>query len=133
MSRWSVLILFFAGLAGAAGLITAPAAAHVNADPLLNTAATVLQIHAAAAIGVIAHAGQQRDGTGFRIAASLLILGACLFGGDLIFHVWSGSRLFPMAAPTGGSLMIIGWFIVAVTALIRLVQLGKRGQSVIAE
>ncbi|WP_041778985.1 DUF423 domain-containing protein [Beijerinckia indica] len=122
MSRWSLSILFFAGLAGAAGLITAASAAHVTQDPFLNTAASILQVQAAATIAILAFAGPERGHWFLKAAASLLLGGCYLFAGDLLFHAWRGERLFPMAAPLGGSLMIIGWIGVALAALVRLIR-----------
>ncbi len=47
-------------------------------------------------------------------AAAVLMLGAAsLFSGDIALHTLSGTHVFPMAAPTGGSLMIASWLIVA--------------------
>jgi uncharacterized membrane protein YgdD (TMEM256/DUF423 family) len=39
----------------------------------------------------------------------LLLGGSFLFCGDLSVRALSSARLFPMAAPAGGALMILGW------------------------
>ena len=90
------LIVFFAGLAGAAGVALGAAAAHRVDDPGLATAAQMLVLHA---------------------AAVLLIGGALLFAGDIALRGFTGNRLFPMAAPIGGSTMIGGWVVLAIAAL----------------
>ncbi|MBE0692150.1 MAG: DUF423 domain-containing protein, partial [Aquamicrobium sp.] len=41
------------------------------------------------------------------------------FAGDLVLRDVAGQRLFPMAAPTGGTLTIAGWLAVAVSALLQ--------------
>jgi uncharacterized membrane protein YgdD (TMEM256/DUF423 family) len=49
-----------------------------------------------------------------------LILGAALFSGDLVLRAYLGQRLFPMAAPTGGTILIGAWILLAVAALAAL-------------
>jgi len=41
-------------------------------------------------------------------------LGTLLFSGDLTARAFAGGRLFPMAAPSGGSLMILSWIALAI-------------------
>ena len=54
------------------------------------------------------------------LPASLLIgLGCLLFACDLVFRSRLGHGLFPMAAPTGGSMMILGWIAVGLGAFLR--------------
>jgi uncharacterized membrane protein YgdD (TMEM256/DUF423 family) len=53
------------------------------------------------------------------LAGALLLFGTILFCGDLSARAMTGSRLFPMAAPLGGSLMIAGWIGTALAALLR--------------
>jgi uncharacterized membrane protein YgdD (TMEM256/DUF423 family) len=50
-----------------------------------------------------------------------LLVGVSLFSGDIALRTFTGNRLFPMAAPTGGTTMIIGWLIVAVAGAWELV------------
>jgi uncharacterized membrane protein YgdD (TMEM256/DUF423 family) len=42
-----------------------------------------------------------------------------LFSGDIAARVLMGGRLFPMAAPIGGSLLILGWLVVGLSAVWR--------------
>ena len=50
----------------------------------------------------------------------LLLIGVALFSGDLALRAYAGHRLFPMAAPTGGMVMIAGWALLALAAFISL-------------
>ena len=52
-----------------------------------------------------------------RWAAVVLLIGVALFAGDLVARDFLDERLFPMAAPTGGGLMILGWICIAASAL----------------
>ena len=47
------------------------------------------------------------------IAAGGLIVGAALFAGDLALRAFVGHRLFPMAAPTSGIVLIVSWLTLA--------------------
>lgn len=112
------LILAWAGIAGAAGVALAAVAAHKVESPALATAAMMLTIHAAAAVGIVALA-MRLEREKFWQAAALLMLGAAsLFSGDIALHTLSGTHVFPMAAPTGGSLLIASWLIVAGLAVV---------------
>jgi uncharacterized membrane protein YgdD (TMEM256/DUF423 family) len=118
MRKWACAAAAAAGLTGAGGIILAAAAAHSVPDPRLQTAASFLMFHAAATLAVcgIALAVPQR-GFWFLGAAGLFLSGSLLFGGDLSARALAGTRLFPMAAPLGGTLLIFGWALVTLTAL----------------
>ena len=61
--------------------------------------------------------GESDDSGGSEASnTSLLLLGATVFAGDIALRAFSGNRLFPMAAPIGGSTMILGWLTVALAA-----------------
>ena len=45
-----------------------------------------------------------------------MLAAVALFGGDIALHTLTGSHIFPMAAPTGGSLLIASWLVVALLA-----------------
>ncbi|MFY9290027.1 MAG: DUF423 domain-containing protein, partial [Methylorubrum rhodinum] len=53
-----------------------------------------------------------------RTAAGALLVGLALFSGDLAMRALAGQALFPMAAPTGGFVLMAGWLLAAVVALI---------------
>ena len=96
---------------GAAGVAIAALGVHSGGGDLARTASEFLMIHAAALLGVSAH---RRAPRALLIAGYALAAGALLFSGDLTGLAFSGARLFPFAAPIGGSLMIIAWVALAV-------------------
>ena len=49
-------------------------------------------------------------------AAFGFVIAAALFAGDLTLRQYAGHGLFPMAAPTGGTLLIASWLALAVAA-----------------
>lgn len=103
-----------AGVSGALGVALSAIAAHRADLPNLGTAANMLLFHAPAFL-VLGLASGSRVRT---IASFALLAGLALFAGDLLTRAYLGSRLFPMAAPTGGILLIAGWLGIAVSALI---------------
>ena len=106
-------IVLYAGLAGAAGVALAAAGAHGAALSALTPAAQFLMIHAAAAVAIAAVATRAAHPGGFLVAALILLVGVTLFSGDIAARTLWGHRLFPMAAPIGGSTMIVGWLVLA--------------------
>jgi uncharacterized membrane protein YgdD (TMEM256/DUF423 family) len=125
MRKWACAAAAVAGLTGAGGIILAAAAAHGVPDPRLQTAANFLLLHAAATLAVCGLAlAVPRRGIWFLGAAGLLLSGSLLFGGDLSARALAGTRLFPMAAPLGGTLLIFGWAWVTLAALIVMRQSG---------
>lgn len=119
MDIWTRILLLLAGLMGACGVAAAAAAAHVAAGPMLETAAYFLILHAAAVGGLVALALQLgRGAVPVRAGASVLVLGALLFCGDLSSRALLDAKLLGGSAPFGGSLMIAGWLVVAGSALV---------------
>ncbi len=113
MRAWSMVLAAVAGLYGAAGVVLAAVGAHAGAGPNVTTAADFLLFHAAALVGATAHAGP-RGGRGVLLAASAWALGAFLFSGELALHALAGVSPLPLAAPTGGVVLIVGWLIAAI-------------------
>ncbi|MDE2579195.1 MAG: DUF423 domain-containing protein [Hyphomicrobiales bacterium] len=112
------LLPVFSGLMGAAGVALAAAAAHASADPRLPAAAQMLMVHAGAVLAVCAFARGTERRKLWGLGAALLVAGPALFSADMAARALAGaSRLFPMAAPIGGSLTILGWLCVAFAAL----------------
>jgi uncharacterized membrane protein YgdD (TMEM256/DUF423 family) len=107
-----------AGVLGAAGVALAAVAAHRVAEPSLTTAALFLILHAAAAIALSAVAGGSPLPTGFLFSASLMVFAVTLFSGDVASRVLLGDRLFAMAAPIGGSLLILAWLTASVSGIV---------------
>jgi uncharacterized membrane protein YgdD (TMEM256/DUF423 family) len=108
------LILVWAGLAGAAGVGLAAAAAHKVDSPALATAATMLTLHAAAAVGIFAVGLRSVRPKLWSAAALLMLLAASLFSGEIAFHTFTDNASFQFLAPVGGSGMILSWLLVAV-------------------
>jgi uncharacterized membrane protein YgdD (TMEM256/DUF423 family) len=108
-----------AGLSGLAGTGLSAMAAHGPGGTQLDTAARFLLIHAAVLVGLAAlvSAGALAAGAG-RSAGLALVLGLVLFCGDLIRRSLAGAALFPMAAPAGGILLMVGWGLIALAALL---------------
>ena len=112
MPRAALALASIAALMGAAGVAIAALGVHSGGGDLARTASEFLLIHAAALLGVSAHAA--RAPRALLIAGYALAAGTLLFSGDLTELAFSGARLFPFAAPIGGSLMIIAWLALAV-------------------
>ncbi|MGV6873905.1 DUF423 domain-containing protein [Pseudochelatococcus sp. B33] len=105
---------------GFLGTAAAAAATHVTGPGSgLDTAAHFLLFHAPVLIGVplLVRAGLAHAGVG-RIGGWLAFAGVALFSGELALRAIEGRTLFPMAAPTGGTLLLTGWLAIAVAALI---------------
>jgi uncharacterized membrane protein YgdD (TMEM256/DUF423 family) len=115
------VLIAIAALFGCAGLVLAAAAAHVAPGASLDAAGNMLLFHAPAVIaacGAIA-AGLVNRRLGIA-AAIVLLAGAALFSGDLALRAFAAQRLFPMAAPTGGTTMMIGWLLLALAAVLAM-------------
>ena len=112
-------LIALACLAGGLGVAASAGAAHIAGADSLKTAAQFLLFHAPAilALAGLAAAGLTHP-VATRIAAWALLLGLALFSGDLALRALAGRPLFPMAAPSGGILLMLGWTAAAVAALI---------------
>ncbi len=51
------------------------------------------------------------------VALVAWVLGGVLFSGDIAMRAFLGHRLFAMAAPSGGVILIIGWLALAAAGL----------------
>ena len=113
------ILIALAALAGGLGVAASAAAAHIPGADSLKTAAQFLSFHAPViiALAALAAAGLVRPPLG-RAAAGLLVLGLCLFCGDLSMRALLQRALFPMAAPTGGFALLGGWLMGIVCALV---------------
>jgi len=114
------LLIVLAGLSGALGVGLSAAAAHVTGGHLA-TAAQFLLFHAPGllALAALITAGAVHPSLA-QVAGYVLALGLALFCGDLSRRAFTGVALFPRAAPMGGILLMLGWVLVAVAALLRL-------------
>ena len=109
------LILRVSGLMGAAGVALAAAASHGGDTVFLGLASTMCLAHAPVLLGLYLGHLHFRTAT---LAALVLGLGTIIFAGDLVSRYYLGDRLFPFAAPTGGTLMILSWLAVAAGAFL---------------
>jgi len=115
------ILIAIAALFGCAGIVFAAAGAHAKPGSGLDSAGYMLLFHAPAVIAACTGmaAGLISRPVGV-IAAIVLLAGVALFAGDLALRAYAGHRLFPMAAPTGGVVMIAGWALLAVAAFLAL-------------
>lgn len=119
MSGVDRVLLALGALAGLLGVAASAAAAHVSGADSLKTAAQFLLFHAPAILALVALAA-----TGMthrlltRLATAGLVLGLALFSGDLTLRALHGSPLFPMAAPIGGTVLMAGWLLAALSAVV---------------
>ncbi|MER8574834.1 DUF423 domain-containing protein [Mesorhizobium sp. M1338] len=108
------ILVLAGGLCGAAGVALSAAAAHLG-GAFVGTAASFLLMHAP----VFLAAGLLGANRILRTGSLVLLVGVLLFCGDLLARDFLGSRLFPLSAPIGGTLLIAGWLAIAASALVR--------------
>jgi uncharacterized membrane protein YgdD (TMEM256/DUF423 family) len=112
-------LIALAGLMGAVGVALAAASAHAGTTVRLDSAGYILLFHAAALMsGALAlDRGLLWRPLG---TASVIgfIIGSAVFAGDLTLRAFAGTRLFPMAAPAGGIVLIASWLGIAVAAAV---------------
>jgi len=117
MKAYRILVIL-AAVMGADGVILAAASAHQADAARLGAASSMLLFHASAVLGTVALAerGVIKAGIGTCAAAGFAVA-ASLFAGDLTLRQYAGHALFPMAAPTGGTLLIASWLVLAIAAV----------------
>ena len=117
-SGWPLAFLGFAGLLGSAGVGVGAAGAHGGGGDLARLSSEFLLIHATAVMagsGIALALG--RTSALLVAALGLLCIGAILFGGELAFAALLDWRPFPLAAPTGGFCLILGWLGLSASAV----------------
>ncbi|MBX9842405.1 MAG: DUF423 domain-containing protein [Xanthobacteraceae bacterium] len=112
-------LLVLAAIMGAAGIVLTAASAHGAPGSGLDSAGYLLLIHATAVIGgtALLHQAMLSRTVGM-IALAGFVIGGALFAGDVAARAYIGSRLFPMAAPTGGVILIASWLVLGLAALL---------------
>lgn len=112
------ILIALAGIMGAAGIMLSAAGAHGKPGVGLDSAGYLLLIHA---VAVVAGTVAARQGIILRPLGLIVIwgfvAGAGLFAADVAARAYLGSRLFPLAAPAGGTILIIAWLTLIVAAL----------------
>ena len=117
MGRISRILIVLAAIMGADGVILAAAAAHGADASRLASASSMLLFHATAVLGIVALVERAIIHRRIAIAAGFgFVIAASLFAGDLTLRQYVGHGLFHMAAPTGGTLLIVSWLALAVAA-----------------
>jgi uncharacterized membrane protein YgdD (TMEM256/DUF423 family) len=116
-SRLFRILIILAGVMGADGVILAAASAHQPDATRLAAASSMLLFHATAVLGAVALAERGLIHVRIGIVAAWgFVIATALFAGDLTLRQYAGQSLFPMAAPTGGTLLILSWLALAVAA-----------------
>jgi uncharacterized membrane protein YgdD (TMEM256/DUF423 family) len=111
------ILIILAAVMGADGVMLAAAAAHQADATRLAAASSMLLFHATAVLAVVALAERGIIHLRIGIASAVgFVVAAALFAGDLSLRQYAGHSLFPMAAPTGGTLLIVSWLTLAVAA-----------------
>jgi uncharacterized membrane protein YgdD (TMEM256/DUF423 family) len=111
------ILIILAGIMGADGVVLAAASAHQADASRLAAASSMLLFHATAVLAVVALAERGVIHLRVGIAAAFgFVIAAALFAGDLTLRQYAGHSLFSMAAPTGGTLLILSWLVLAVAA-----------------
>jgi uncharacterized membrane protein YgdD (TMEM256/DUF423 family) len=111
------ILIILAGVMGADGVILAAAATHQGDAARLAPASSMLLFHAAAVLATVSltERGVIHQ-TGGLSAAFGFVLASALFAGDLSLRHFAGHGLFPLATPTGGTLLIASWLVLAIAA-----------------
>ena len=116
-SRLFRILVILAGIMGADGVILAAASAHQPDAARLASASSMLLFHSSAVLAVVALAERGVIHARIGIAAGFgFVIATALFAGDLTLRQYAGHGLFPFAAPSGGTLLIISWLVLAVAA-----------------
>jgi uncharacterized membrane protein YgdD (TMEM256/DUF423 family) len=116
-------LIILASLMGATGVVLAAAAAHAAPGAGLDSAAYLLLFHAVAVLGAAGLTQQGLLWAPAALAAMMgFVVGGALFAGDVSMRAFAGHRLFPMAAPTGGTILILAWLVLAGAAVVIIVR-----------
>jgi len=111
------ILIVLAGIMGADGVILAAASAHQADAARLASASSMLLFHATAVLAAVALTERGVIHARIGIAAAFgFVIAAALFATDLTLRQYAGHSLFPFAAPTGGTLLIVSWLMLAVAA-----------------
>ena len=115
--RLARILVILAAIMGADGVVLAAASAHLADAARLGAASSMLLFHATAVLGalVLSDRGTVNARVGL-FAAFGFVTGAGLFAGDLTLRQFAGHSLFPLAPPTGGTLLILSWLLLAIAA-----------------
>ena len=114
MNRSPFILAGVAALMGAAGVALAAAGVHASGGELALRGAEFLILHACAALAIAAHARMAAAPARALVVVGLVMeAGAALFSGELAVRAFTGERIFPFAAPIGGTTMLLSWVALA--------------------
>ena len=114
-SRLFRILVILAAIMGADGVILAAASAHQPDAARLASASSMLLFHATAVLAAASLIERGIIHARIGVAAAFgFVIAAALFAGDLTMRQYAGHSLFPFAAPTGGTLLIVSWLLLAV-------------------
>ena len=117
MSRACRILIVLAAIMGADGVMLSAASAHGADASRLASASSMLLFHATAVLGAVALAERGVIHARIGIVAAFgFAISASLFAGDLTLRQYAGHALFPMVAPTGGTLLILSWLTLGLAA-----------------
>jgi uncharacterized membrane protein YgdD (TMEM256/DUF423 family) len=112
------VLVVLAGVMGAAGVTLAAASAHQPDAARLASASSMLLFHAPAVLAAILLVERRVIHMRIGLVATFgFVVAAALFAGDLTLRQYAGHSLFPMAAPAGGTLLILSWLMLAAAAV----------------
>lgn len=118
MTYMDQILIALAGVMGAAGIMLTADSAHSKPGVGLDAAGYLLLIHAAAAVAATVAARQGFIQRQIGLAAIWgFVIGTGLFSTDVTLRAYLDRHLFPFAAPTGGSLLILAWLVLSAAAL----------------
>ncbi len=111
------ILIILAAVMGADGVMLAAASAHQADAARLAAASSMLLFHSIAVLAAVALAERDLIHPRIGIAAAFgFVVASALFATDLTLRQYAGHGLFPMAAPSGGTLLILSWLALAVSA-----------------
>jgi uncharacterized membrane protein YgdD (TMEM256/DUF423 family) len=111
------ILIILAGVMGADGVILAALSAHQGDAARLGAASSMLLFHATAVLATAALAERRVVHLQLGLTAAFgFVVAAALFALDLTLRQFAGHSLFPMAAPSGGTLLIVSWIVLAAAA-----------------
>ena len=111
------ILILLAAIMGACGVVLAATAAHQDHTTSLQAASSMLLFHAPVVLACVLLAERDLIVGRIGLAAAIgFVIAALLFAGDLVMREYAGHRLFPFAAPLGGTLLIASWILLGLGA-----------------
>ncbi len=125
MNKHQRILLFFAGLFGAASVALAAIGAHAFYATLVANhhvetfgKAVDYAIYGAVALLAVVALSKTFSSKMILIGGYLLALGTLLFSGSLFLHTIAGIHALIAITPIGGTTLIIAWLFIAISAFI---------------